>query len=191
MIKLAKLSMVAASLALSACGGGGTGTGGGATSYAAELASLQSSIDTFTFTPQAALPSGSATYRGVAAFNTTDLSSIDPSTADPTTIANAIEGYYGALTLNVDFGGGVTGSVRNFEDFNGGSASGQLAIQGGVVTAANNASIGGGYSAIATGPIDGESYTFDVEGNFIGDNGEGVSIYFDGDDAIGTGFAAR
>ena len=143
-----------------------------------------------TFTAAGALPS-SASYEGVAAFNTTDLSSIDPN-ADPQTLANSIEGYYGALALNVDFSGGsVTGSVNNFVAFDGGSASGGLSINAGTVTAANNAAIGGGYSAVASGPIDGESYIFDVSGNFVGDTGEGVSVYFEGDDAIGVGIAAR
>jgi len=180
---------------LAACGGGGTGAGGGASSYAAQLASVQGSFDNFTFTPENSLPSGSATYRGVAAFNTTDLDSIPTNTTDPNVLINSIEGYYGALTLNMNFAGNtLTGSVGSFQDFSGAGASGSLSIAGGTITAATNASIGDGYNATASGSIDGEAYTFDVDGNFFDDNGEGVSVYFEStgaNEAIGTGMAAR
>lgn len=178
---------------LAACGGGSTG--GSATNYAARLASLQGDIDTFTFTPADSLPGGSATYRGVVGFNTTDIGSIDPGITDPNDLVGSIEGYYGALTVNVNFvGNALTGSVTNLADFESRSVSGRIDITAGTLTPETNSSIGGGYNAVASGTIAGDAYAFDVDGNFIDDNGEGLSIYFgssDDVDAIGSGFAAR
>lgn len=194
MKKLNLLAVMAASTTLAACGGGSTGVGGGTTLNAADFATLSSDYTAVTPTTAASLPSGSATYNGVAGFNTTNLSNIDPTATDPSDLANNLTGYYGAMRLNVNFAGNnLTGSVDNFQDFSGNRVSGQIGIQAGVVTPVTNATLGDGFTALATGPIDGDSYIFDVTGSFLGDNGEGAAIYFEDQtsDAIGSGFAAR
>lgn len=194
MTNLKSWALVAAGLALSACGGGGTGTGGGTASFAAQLQDLQSDPSNFIQTDPGSLPTGSATYRGVAGFNTTDLDSVDPN-ASPQDLIDSIEGYYGALSMSVNFAGNtLSGSVTDMQDFDGNSASGSVTIASGTVTQAGNAIIGGGFATTASGTIAGESYTWDVDGNFTGDNGDAMSVYFEdtGDtDTIGVGIAAR
>lgn len=200
----------AALATLAACGGGGTGSGG-ATRYATEFANLQaafagpSGTAPIYFTPQANLPGGTATYRGVAAFNFGFSDGFEPPApggdlndllAGMTVSAGDFDAYMGALTMNVNFAGNtLTGSVRNFETLEGRSVSGSLTISGGSLTTAQNTTeIGGAYAATAAGSIAGDARTFDVSGNVLGETGEGLSVYFEGTgetEGGGTGMAAR
>lgn len=162
---------------LTGCGGG---TGGGLANYASQFANL-SAMDIMTFTPEPNLPTGSATYLGVASFNIGST---------PTSLS----GYYGALDVDVNFAADtLSGSVTNFSDFTRSPVSGSIAITSGVLTGANTASIGGGLNASAAGTVDGRSLAFDVTGHFFSPTGEGVALYFDQIGALGggTGFAAR
>ncbi len=199
MAKSNTLVMTAAALSLAACGGGGgssSGGGGGSglDSYAAAIADLQSNEDLLTFTPEENLPTGSATYRGVVGFNTTGAFEVGE-TPDPQDLVDQIEGYVGGVSVTVDFADDtLDGEVVAFEDFEGNSVSGRLDIDNGTLTGTNTAGIAEGYDATAAGSIDGTDYVFDVEGAFLGDNGEGMSLYFDAQDdsnAIGSGLAAR
>jgi len=180
---------------LAACGGGGTGTGAGVAGLSTEFAALNSDLDLFPLTSEENLPSGSATYRGVASFNTSDLDSIPSNVTDPTVLLETLEGYYGALPVDVSFSeNSLSGDVQNFVSFDGTSASGAIDISDGGITAATNPELGDGFAATASGNIDGRAYTFDVGGNFHDDNAEALSITFNStgaNDAVGTGLAAR
>ena len=162
--------------ALSACGGGSSG--GSTANYATQLANLQAG-DILVFTPEPDLPTGSATYEGVASFNLGGSSSI--------------AGYYGALEVDVSFNAGtLTGQVTNLADFNQDAVSGRVDITGGSLTGTNSG-IGNGLTASAGGTIDGNPVLMDVTGHFFGDNGEGIALYFDeiGSLGGGVGLAAR
>lgn len=167
-----------------ACGGsggsGGGGGGGGAFDPQAELQNLAGVNPSATL--QRNLPSGRAQYNGVGSFNFSD-----PQNAQ-------LIGYYGDLTIDVDFASGnLSGEVDRLVDFQRNAVSGRVDIGNGRLSGENTAGIGGGLSARATGRIDGEPLSMEVTGNVIGDNGEGLALYFADDDTnrIGTGLAAR
>lgn len=157
---------------LVACGGSGTGSG--TANYASQLASLQT-LDTTLFTPEANLPTGSATYRGAASFNVDNGS--------PTTLT----GYYGELAVNVRFADDTLfGSVTNMANFDQDPVSGSISITNGVLTG-NNTGIGDGLTADASGTIDGNSLTMDVTGHFFDSTGGGIALYFDETTSLGGG----
>lgn len=183
--------LIMACLAVAACGGGGTSTGGGVASLSDELDALRAIENIAVPTDPGNLPTGSATYTGVANFNTTDLDSIDPS-AD---LADQLEGYNGALSMSVDFvADTISGSVTDFQDLDGNSAPGSVTIANGIVTQPGNSFANDGFATTASGTIDGDAYTWSVDGNFTGDNGDGLLVNFtgrDGTTAPGVGLAAR
>ena len=199
------LSTLLAGLAattLAACGGsssGGGGAGGGGyadLSYEDRTARLRSELDLGAgapmLTPERKLPGGSARYDGVAALNLTDRDDLpdDPADLRP----GDIEGYLGALTVNVNFADDtLSGRITDFEDLNRRSRSGELRIRDGRLTGDNRQGIGTGLEAVARGSVAGTRLVMDVSGSFLGERGKGLALYMvdRNDEGIGNGLAAR
>lgn len=164
----------AALVALAACGGGTTGNG-----FASQFASLSAlSSD---LTPEPSLPTGNATYRGVANF-------------DLGTDGIVIAGYYGDLELAVDFAANsLLGDITKFANYEQITVSGRVDVTGGRLTGANETGLGNGIVAVAGGTIDGTPINMNVDGSFIRANGEGIVLYFDDPRSQmgGVGMAAR
>lgn len=170
--------------ALSACGGASTFASANALGYQTQFAFLQlaESTNGALFTPVADLPSGSATYSGIANVGFV---------ASP----SSLNTYFGELEVNVNFvGNNLSGSIENFADYSIGNVtpvSGSVAITSGSLTG-NNTFVGNGLTASANGSIDGQAVNWNVTGHFSGDNGEVVGLYFNGPGAEGgVGLAER
>ena len=188
---IAQTASVMAIAVLSACGGGSTG--GGTLSYAQQLSGLNARLVDNRLTPERDLPTGSATYRGIANFNLSNGSDADFNAAASGNLA-ALPAYLGALRLDVNFANDTfSGNITNFTNYAEQRKPGQITISNGVLTGRNAAGIGDGLTAVATGAIDGRALTMDVRGNFTGTRGQGAALYFDDRTSLagGVGLAAR
>ncbi len=189
---LKSATLLGAFMATVACGGGSTG-GATGPNYQSQLLDLQRTLTDDSFTAEARMPSGSATYRGVANFNLADGSDADFTAAANGDFSN-LPAYLGALRVNVNFGNdSLSGNVTNFTNYNQTPVNGRLDLSNGRLTDNNTGRIGDGLEAIASGQIAGRSLIMDVEGNVIGRNGEGIALYFDDRSSLagGVGVAAR
>ena len=158
------LIIVLSTVLLSACGGGG-GAGG------ISFASLeQTGVDIYVKhynsneTPVSSMPSGSATFTGVAAFNNTNVSSLQEflNTADP----------LAKLTLNANFSSNsISGSVTDIKSWNGSATSGSVNISNGRIS-------GNTFLADANGIVYLEGNAAEVnalvDGIFHGNNAQAV-----------------
>ena len=115
------------------------------------------------------LPDGTATYQGFAGFMLEPLADVDEAAfkADPGAYAD----YVSSVTINVDFGSGVTGgSFSNFADREG-AVAGSLVIE-----PAAMADVGGiaAFATNASGKVDGGLTDVGVEAYFVGSGADGV-----------------
>lgn len=179
---------------LSACGGSGGGGGGSNNasleSYAADLAAMGSDPTLASRAPDTTINdlNGSATYNGVINIGTDAASNPAGAAA-----------YYGSLSMTVDFSDAgtddaVTGSAGNFIQYfseiaspkTGQAVDGSI-IMSGNLTGNNEAGIGDGLNGIAAGTIDGIDVAYTFDGNITGLAGNGMSLFFDGDNEESSG----
>ena len=179
---------------LTACGGGG-GSGGGAInasieSYAADLAAIQSDPTLASMATDTTINdlNGSAVYNGV----------INIGTDAESNPAGAVA-YYGSLSMTVGFSSAgtndaISGSAGNFVQYFSEIASPQTgqAVDGSItmsgnLTGNNEAGLGDGLNGTAAGTIDGIDVAYTFNGNITGLTGNGVSLYFDGDNEDSSG----
>ena len=179
---------------LTACGGGG-GSGGGAInasieSYAADLVAIQSDPTLASMATDTTINdlNGSAVYNGVINIGTDAAS-------NP---AGAVA-YYGSLSMTVGFSSAgtndaISGSAGNFVQYFSEIASPQTgqAVDGSItmsgnLTGNNEAGLGDGLNGTAAGKIDGIDVAYTFNGNITGLTGNGVSLYFDGDNEDSSG----
>lgn len=179
---------------LTACGGGG-GSGGGAInasieSYAADLVAIQSDPTLASMATDTTINdlNGSAVYNGV----------INIGTDAESNPAGAVA-YYGSLSMTVDFSSAgtndaISGSAGNFVQYFSEIASPQTgqAVDGSItmsgnLTGNNEAGLGDGLNGTAAGTIDGIDVAYTFNGNITGLTGNGVSLYFDGDNEDSSG----
>ena len=158
------LFIVLSTLLLNACGGGG---GAGGISFASLEQSGADLIVKHYYqpaTPLSRMPSGSATFTGVAAFNNTNVASVNDfiSTADP----------LAKLTLYANFSSNsISGSVTDIKSWNGSATSGSVTISNGRIS-------GNTFLADANGVVfyEGSAAAVNaaVDGVFLGYNAEAV-----------------
>lgn len=179
---------------LTACGGGG-GSGGGAInasieSYAADLVAIQSDPTLASMATDTTINdlNGSAVYNGV----------INIGTDAESNPAGAVA-YYGSLSMTVGFSSAgtndaISGSAGNFVQYFSEIASPQTgqAVDGSItmsgnLTGNNEAGLGDGLNGTAAGTIDGIDVAYTFNGNITGLTGNGVSLYFDGDNEDSSG----
>ena len=146
---------------LSACGGGGGGT-----SFSSLSQTGTDMIVKYYNAPATSvsnMPTGSAKYQGVAAFNSSPIiDSTFIATADP----------LAKLTLTADFNSdSISGAVTGIKTYDGSPASGTVNIRGGTIS-------GNTFLATADGVIYLEGVAAPVnalvDGVFVGTNAEGV-----------------
>jgi hypothetical protein len=162
------IPVVATSL-LSGCGGSSTGggggsTGGGGTSYeqlATTGANFIAQYGDSSLTAPASMPTGTATYRGVAALST-DYSEPED------IIQNA--GTLSELELIANFGtSALNGRLYNFqEDDPEYSLSGELQVSGTIVSNGFTATINGTLTESFLGDTSSVDVTGDMAGVFVG-----------------------
>ena len=162
--KLNALLATTAVLALAACGGGSTSNGAASyTSIASEGQRLIVKYQNEHFTSVSNMPTGSATYTGVAGFRS-DTSNINAIIDNPTTISKA------KISANFD-NNTISGELTDFVDIFGERATGKVAIENGVIS-------GNGFTATLAGSLTGYGETAPVLGNlsagFVGPNAEAV-----------------
>ena len=173
-----RVVVLSGALALAGCGGGGGTFGSNLTQQFANLNADPAFAATET--PQATLNAmnSTANYDGIVNIG------VDTGGGAATTSF-----YYGTLDLSVNFqntttADTVTGSAGNFaEYFSPGATSpyetpvaGSLALSG-TLTGVNSG-LGDAMTGSAVGSIDGDAVTLDMEGSFLGDAAEAVSLWF-------------
>ena len=176
---------------LTACGGGGGGAiNASIESYAADLAAIQSDPTLASMATDTTINdlNGSAVYNGVINIGTDAASNPAGAAA-----------YYGSLSMTVDFSSAgtndaISGSAGNFVQYFSEIASPQTgqAVDGSItmsgnLTGNNEAGLGDGLNGTAAGTIDGIDVAYTFNGNITGLTGNGVSLYFDGDNEDSSG----
>lgn len=187
------IALTAIGFSIAGCGGGsgtgigaGSGTGAGSVGSFADLSSSFSSMTAtgtgLSFTPEANMATGSATYQGVVNIGLGTGSGI-----------GMRDTAFGALTVDVDFTGDtLSGSVDNFFYLDQSAASGSMTINNGTLTG-NNTGIGDGLTADASGTVGGVALDMDVTGHFVGSGAEVINLYLDGktDSSMGVGIGTQ
>lgn len=177
-------SALFATTLLAGCGGssdpddinGGPDDGGGTPSagyleYQAEADELVVLLETLDVTPSAALPtSGTANYRGLAAFYVDGNSDND----DPTAISRT---NFAANFATAE----ITGTFSDFEDSEGATITGSLSMTGRIDTSGNDSA----FTGAITGSLDAPGGNIDVSanvsnGHFQGGDGQALSGLFSG-----------